>query len=57
MSRHHRLRHYVGLEHEATKLSRLLSEFRFGTAREVLESHVARPASVAAPVRISVATA
>ena len=33
---HHRFRHYVGLEKEAAKLSRLLSLFRFGTARDVL---------------------
>jgi polysaccharide deacetylase family protein (PEP-CTERM system associated) len=57
MSRHHRFRHYVGLEHEATKLSRLLAEFRFGTARDVLESHVPPALPVAAPVHISVATA
>jgi hypothetical protein len=57
MARHHRFRHYVGLEHGAIKLARLLAEFRFGTAREVLESHVSQPASVAAPVQISVATA
>ena len=57
MARHHRFRHYVGLEQGATKLARLLAEFRFGTAREVLESHVSQPASVAAPVQISVATA
>ena len=57
MSRHHRFRHYVGLEHEATKLSRLLAEFRFGTAREVLESHVPQSAPVSAPAQISVVTA
>jgi polysaccharide deacetylase family protein (PEP-CTERM system associated) len=57
MSRHHRFRHYVGLEQQGEKLSRLLTEFRFGTAREVLESHVAQPAPLAAPVQISVATA
>src|SRR4051812_44959242 len=57
MSRHHRFRHYVGLEHEVTKLSRLLADFRFGTAREVLESHVPQAAPVVAPVQISVATA
>ena len=33
MARHHQFRHYVGLEHEAGKLARLLAEFRFGTAR------------------------
>jgi len=57
MSRHHRIRHYVGLAQEANKLAQLLTEFRFGTAREVLESHVPQPASVVAPVRVSVATA
>jgi polysaccharide deacetylase family protein (PEP-CTERM system associated) len=56
MSRRHRFRHYVGLENEATKLSQLLAEFRFGTAREVLESHVPQSHSVAAPVQVSVAT-
>lgn len=39
---HHRFRHYVGLEREADKLSRLLSDFRFGTAREFLEARVCR---------------
>ena len=33
----HRLRHYVGLDKEITRLSRLLDRFRFGTAREVLQ--------------------
>ena len=33
---HLRFRHYVGVEKEAVKLSRLLGGFRFGTAREVL---------------------
>jgi polysaccharide deacetylase family protein (PEP-CTERM system associated) len=57
MSRHHRFRHYVGLERTAAKLSQLLAEFRFGTAREVLESHVPQPATVTAPAQISVAAA
>ena len=57
MSRHHRFRHYVGLQRTAAKLSQLLAEFRFGTAREVLESHVPQPAAVAAPAQISVAAA
>jgi len=35
---HLRFRHYVGLRTEATKLARLLGEFRFGTAREVLQT-------------------
>jgi polysaccharide deacetylase family protein (PEP-CTERM system associated) len=34
----HRFRHYVGLEREAAKLTALFTDFRFGTAREVLES-------------------
>jgi polysaccharide deacetylase family protein (PEP-CTERM system associated) len=37
MAWHHRFRHYVGLKNEAPKLALLLSCFRFGTAREVLE--------------------
>jgi polysaccharide deacetylase family protein (PEP-CTERM system associated) len=37
MAWRHRFRHYVGLETEAIKLSQLLAEFRFGTARDVLE--------------------
>ncbi|HEV3139019.1 MAG TPA: hypothetical protein VGY57_00815, partial [Vicinamibacterales bacterium] len=32
-----RFRHYVGLEQEAIKLALLLAQFRFGTARDVLE--------------------
>jgi polysaccharide deacetylase family protein (PEP-CTERM system associated) len=56
MARHHQFRHYVGLEHEAGKLARLLAEFRFGTAREVLEYHEQQPDSVgAAPARVSIA--
>jgi len=43
MSRWHRFRLYVGLESQAAKLSRLFAEFRFGTAREVLEQHEAQP--------------
>ena len=34
--------HYVGLETEAIKLALLLAQFRFGTAREVLESREAQ---------------
>jgi polysaccharide deacetylase family protein (PEP-CTERM system associated) len=34
----HRFRHYVGLEQEAGKLSRLLEQFRFGRARDVLQA-------------------
>jgi polysaccharide deacetylase family protein (PEP-CTERM system associated) len=37
---HHRFRHYVGLGKQAGKLARLLSEFRFGTARAFLEARV-----------------
>jgi len=37
MAWHHGFRHYVGIEKEATKLTRLLSGFSFGTARDVLE--------------------
>jgi polysaccharide deacetylase family protein (PEP-CTERM system associated) len=40
----HRVRHYVGLEREATKLSRLLSLFRFSTARDVLNGLRSRAA-------------
>lgn len=36
----HRFRHYVGVEKEAAKLARLLSDFRFGTARAFLEARV-----------------
>jgi len=56
MARRHRFRHYVGLETEAVKLSQLLGEFRFGTAREVLEHHQVQPDSIdAATVQVSVA--
>jgi len=46
-----RFRHYVGIETQTTKLSRLLSRFRFGTARDVLKAHTL-PATLpnAAPV-------
>jgi polysaccharide deacetylase family protein (PEP-CTERM system associated) len=37
MAWRHRFRHYVGLENQVGKLSALLSRFRFGTAREVLQ--------------------
>jgi polysaccharide deacetylase family protein (PEP-CTERM system associated) len=36
MACHHRFRHYVGLKRAADKLSRLLGQFRFGRARDVL---------------------
>jgi polysaccharide deacetylase family protein (PEP-CTERM system associated) len=55
MSRRHRFRLYVGIEQQAAKLSRLLAEFRFGTAREVLEHYVPHGYSVAAPVQVPVA--
>ena len=38
MAWRHRFRHYVGMEQEAAKLVRLLGEFRFGTARDVLQT-------------------
>ena len=38
MAWHHRFRHYVGLEKEAAKLSRLLAQFRFTTTLEVLQT-------------------
>lgn len=37
MAWRHRFRHYVGLETEAIKLAVLLAQFKFGTARDVLE--------------------
>jgi polysaccharide deacetylase family protein (PEP-CTERM system associated) len=43
MAWRHRFRHYVGLETETSKLGRLLSRFRFGTAREVLLAHASWP--------------
>ena len=42
MALHHRFRHYVGLEKAVDKLTCLLSEFRFGTAREFLQAHGCR---------------
>jgi len=42
MALRHRIRHYAGLEREAGKLSRLLGQFRFGTAREFLQTRVCR---------------
>lgn len=38
MSWRHRFRHYVGMQHEAAKLSSLIALFRFGTACSVLQS-------------------
>jgi polysaccharide deacetylase family protein (PEP-CTERM system associated) len=56
MSRRHRFRLYVGLESQVAKLSQLLSEFRFGTAREVLELHEPQPSVFnAAPAPVSMA--
>ena len=40
MAWHHRFRHYVGIEREATKLSQLFQDFRFGTVRAFLEARV-----------------
>jgi polysaccharide deacetylase family protein (PEP-CTERM system associated) len=37
MAWRHRFRHYVGVEKEAGKLSRLMALFRFGTARDILQ--------------------
>jgi hypothetical protein len=37
-----RFRHYVGVRKEADKLSRLLGQFRFGTARDFLQTRVCR---------------
>jgi polysaccharide deacetylase family protein (PEP-CTERM system associated) len=37
MAWRHRFRHYVGLETEAIKLALLLTQFKFGTAQDVLE--------------------
>jgi polysaccharide deacetylase family protein (PEP-CTERM system associated) len=42
MAWHHRFRHYVGVERVTGKLSQLLAQFRFGTARDVLEAPVCR---------------
>jgi polysaccharide deacetylase family protein (PEP-CTERM system associated) len=57
MSWRHRFRHYVGLNQEAAKLYRLLARFRFGTAREVLQTRLSRIRFPhALPGRISVAT-
>jgi polysaccharide deacetylase family protein (PEP-CTERM system associated) len=51
MAWRHRFRHYVGVEKEANKLSRLMGRFRFGTARDVLEMR-AQPAQVLEPASI-----
>jgi polysaccharide deacetylase family protein (PEP-CTERM system associated) len=53
MAWRHRFRHYVGVEKEAEKLALLLTRFRFGTARDVLERRgqwvrVLEPAAVPA---------
>jgi polysaccharide deacetylase family protein (PEP-CTERM system associated) len=42
MAWHHRFRHYVGVEKEVDKLTSLLSEFRFGPAREFLQARGCR---------------
>jgi polysaccharide deacetylase family protein (PEP-CTERM system associated) len=38
MAWHHRFRHFVGVDKQADKIDRLLTHFRFGTARQVLET-------------------
>jgi polysaccharide deacetylase family protein (PEP-CTERM system associated) len=44
MSWRHRFRHYVGVEKQMAKLERLLTCFRFGTARDILDAwYVAMP--------------
>lgn len=43
MAWRHRFRHYVGLESEADKLSSMLDQFHFGTARDVLRFQGFRP--------------
>ena len=45
MAWHHRLRHYIGIDKEVARLSRLLARFRFGTARDVLQRAFADPAT------------
>ena len=60
MAWRHRFRHYVGIEHEAIKLALLLAQFRFGTARDVLEEREPQPAPAdvnSARSRVSVANA
>jgi polysaccharide deacetylase family protein (PEP-CTERM system associated) len=58
MAWHHRFRHYVGLGREAAKLARLLAEFRFGTAREVLQTRACQlPFMAAAANRVAFAAA
>jgi polysaccharide deacetylase family protein (PEP-CTERM system associated) len=43
MAWRHRFRHYVGVEGEISKLSRLLGSFRFSTVRDVLVQHTPSP--------------
>jgi polysaccharide deacetylase family protein (PEP-CTERM system associated) len=43
MAWRHRFRHYIGLESEADKLSSMLDQFHFGTARDVLRYQGFRP--------------
>jgi hypothetical protein len=45
MAWRHQFRLYVGVRTHAAKLDRLLSHFRFGTARQVLETS-AQPSAV-----------
>jgi len=53
---HHRFRHYVGIEREAFKLTCLLNDFCFDTARDVLRVHCA-PLPVSVDDEASVLTA
>jgi polysaccharide deacetylase family protein (PEP-CTERM system associated) len=58
MAWHHRFRLYVGIARQSGKLSRLLARFRFGTARDVLQTRACRlRLSRAVPGQVSVATA
>jgi polysaccharide deacetylase family protein (PEP-CTERM system associated) len=50
MAWQHRARHYVGLDKEVARLSRLLDEFCFGTARDVLHRRQLLPRRGRAPV-------
>lgn len=57
MAWRHRFRHYIGLETETTKLSRLLRRFRFGTARDVLLAQTPWPGLLdAAPLAAGLQT-
>jgi polysaccharide deacetylase family protein (PEP-CTERM system associated) len=56
MAWHHRFRLYVGVQKHAAKLDRLLTHFRFGTARQVLEMCV-RPAAAVHAVSAAIPAA